>query len=218
MPNTLRIAEIFHSIQGESTFAGQTCTFIRLAGCNLRCRWCDTKYAQEGGESISLEDIHAAVESLNCNLVELTGGEPMCQADLACQLMQELLDRGKRVLLETNGSFPLDKVPQGVHRIIDLKAPGSGIRHLPQIWEGYASAWRPDDEIKCVVANREDFDWCLEKLEHYQAIGQTKIIFSPVWGELELEVLARWVCDSAHDIRLGLQIHKIIWDPNARGV
>ena len=214
----LRVCENFKSVQGESSFAGQPCIFVRLAGCNLRCRWCDTQYAYEGGQNLLVEEVIDKVEQLNCNLVELTGGEPMCQSQLACQLMAWLLKKGKTVLLETNGSMPLDDVPQGVHRIIDLKPPGSHVIHPETIWMPYAENWRNTDEIKCVVANREDFDWCIQKLHQYKAFTRVIIHFSPVWDELAPAELVTWICESQLPIRLNLQIHKVIWDPDARGV
>lgn len=214
----LRVCEIFKSVQGESSFAGQPCVFVRLAGCNLRCRWCDTTYAYDGGQKLLVEEVIDKVEQLHCDVVELTGGEPMCQSKLACQLMKWLLQKGKTVLLETNGSMPLDEVPEGVHRIVDLKPPKSGVIHDSNIWSHYAENWRNTDEIKCVVADREDFNWCIQKLHQYKAISRVIIHFSPVWGELEPAELVTWICESQLPIRLNLQIHKVIWDPDARGV
>ena len=134
----LRISEIFYSLQGESSFAGQPCVFVRVTGCNLRCVWCDTAYAFTEGEPWTQEAILDKVASYDCDLVEITGGEPMCQHDGACALMRALLDRGVRVLLETNGTHDLDCVPQGVHRIIDLKPPMSRTVHPVAVWEHYA--------------------------------------------------------------------------------
>ncbi len=214
----LRICEIFHSIQGESSFVGQPCVFVRLTGCNLRCVWCDTQYAYEGGECMEMGDVLAKIESFDCDLVEITGGEPMCQKTAACELMSELIRRGKRVLLETNGSFLLDCVPEEVHRIIDLKPPASHVGHDENLWNHYAESWRDTDEIKCVVACREDFDWCIKKLHQYKAFNRVIIHFSPVWGSVAPEELADWICAAHLPIRLNLQIHKVIWSPDARGV
>lgn len=216
--DTLRICEIFYSLQGESSFAGQPCVFVRLGGCNLRCAWCDTTYAYEEARTMSLDNIVAKVESFDCPLVEITGGEPMMQAKNACALMARLLERRKTVLLETNGSLPLDDVPQGVRRIIDLKPPQSGTKHDEAIWNAYAQSWRNTDEIKCVVANAHDFEWCVEKLRQYGAFRRVIVHFSAVWGKLPLAQLADWICQSHLPVRLNLQQHKIIWDPNARGV
>ena len=216
--NQLRVCEIFHSIQGEASFVGQPCTFVRLTGCNLHCVWCDTEYAQNEGQWMDIETVLGRVSDIGCPLVEVTGGEPMVQAGPANVLMARLLDTGHTVLLETNGSLPLDGVPMGVHRIIDLKAPGSCTRHNADVWHGYAAGWRNTDEIKCVVACREDFDWCVEKLHHYGAFNRVIIHFSPVWGAVAPASLAEWICSSHLPIRMNLQIHKVIWDPNARGV
>ena len=214
----MRINEIFYSIQGEASFAGQPCIFVRLAGCNLRCRWCDTTYAYDEGSEMPIDAIIGKVASYDCDLVEITGGEPMCQHAEACALMMRLIELRKTVLLETNGSQPLDDVPEAVHRIIDLKPPKSGTDHDRQIWSGYARSWRATDEVKCVVADRGDFDWCVEKLHEYGAFNHVIIHFSPVWGELKPADLASWICDAHLPIRLNLQLQKIIWDPNARGV
>ena len=214
----MNICEIFHSIQGESSFVGQPCVFVRLTGCNLRCRWCDTTYAYQGGKQYSVNQIIDIVREYGCQLVEITGGEPMVQHDEVIELMKGLLEIDKTVLVETNGSLPLNDIPVKVHRIIDLKPPKSGTAHHEVIWNRYALDWRPTDEIKCVVADRSDFDWCMDKLAHYGALDKVIIHFSPVWGELEPKQLAEWVCASRYPVRLNLQIQKIIWDPTARGV
>src|SRR5262245_61028870 len=152
----LRVNEIFHSIQGESTHAGRPCVFVRLTGCNLRCVWCDTAYAFHEGNALSVDDVLQRVASYDCGLVELTGGEPLLQAE-AIPLMRALLDRGYEVLLETGGSLPIEAVPEGVRRIVDVKCPGSGESHRNR-WENL-DVLRPGDELKFVIANREDFDW-----------------------------------------------------------
>lgn len=218
MMDTLRICEIFHSIQGESSFSGQPCVFVRMSGCNLRCRWCDTTYAYQDGSPWTLDDILSRVADFQCPLVELTGGEPMMQRASACRLMTQLLEREYCVLIETNGSLPLDDVPRGVHRIIDLKPPGSHVPHDSALWSQFAKSWRDEDEIKCVVSSRDDFDWCVDKLKTYDAMGRVIVHFSPVWGELSMPDLARWICQSRLPIRFNLQIQKVIWDPAARGV
>lgn len=167
---------------------------------------------------MEIDEILDRVDSYQCDLVELTGGEPMIQPEGACLLMQNLLKRNKRVLLETNGSIALDNVPEGVHRIIDLKPPVSGVKHNETLWSHYAKTWRNTDEIKCVTASHEDFEWCIEKLHQYDAFGRVIIHFSPVWGAIEPAELVQWICDSHLPIRLNLQIHKVIWHPDARGV
>ncbi len=214
----LRVCEIFYSLQGEASFAGQPCVFVRLAGCNLRCIWCDTAYAYDGGCEMTVGEIIEKINAFSCPLAEITGGEPMLQEAGACALMSKLLQDGKTVLLETNGSLPLDDVPQGVRRIIDLKPPQSKTKHDADVWRRYAAAWRDTDEIKCVVADRSDFDWCVAKLHEYGAFNRVIVHFSAVWGKLALARLAQWICDSRLPIRLNLQQQKIIWDPAARGV
>ena len=214
----LKVCEIFYSIQGEGGFVGQPCIFVRLTGCNLRCDWCDTQYAYAEGTEKSVADVVAAVEEYPCDLVEITGGEPMVQRDASIALMEALLEKNKCVLLETNGTLDLDDVPERVHRIIDLKPPASRTHHDENLWKHYAAHWRRTDEIKCVVSDRADFDWCMEKLEKYDAFGHTVIHFSPVWGRMQPAELADWVCQSGKPVRLGVQIHKWIWHPNTRGV
>jgi len=154
MTGMLRVSEIFRSIQGESTHAGCPCIFVRLAGCNLRCRWCDTAYAFGGGREMTVAEVVAEVERYPCPLVEVTGGEPLLQPD-AIPLMRELLRRGRRVLLETGGSLPIEGVPDGVLRIVDVKCPGSG-ETASNRWENLESL-RPGDEVKFVIAGRDDY-------------------------------------------------------------
>ena len=167
---------------------------------------------------MAIDEILREVEAIGCRLVEIAGGEPMCQAPEVCNLMLRLVEHGYTVLLETNGSRLLDMVPEQVHRIIDLKPPKSMTAHDEKVWQSYSKTWRNTDEIKCVVTDREDFDWCLQKLSEYQLFGRVIIHFSPVWGKLSPEVLAEWICASKLPIRLNLQIQKVIWDPEKRGV
>jgi 7-carboxy-7-deazaguanine synthase len=213
------ICEIFQSIQGESTFAGLPCVFIRFTGCNLRCRWCDTQYAFEGATRRSLNDIIAAVaEFAPCKLVELTGGEPLLQPHVP-SLAGELLALGYTVLVETNGSLDLSTLAKEVRKIIDLKPPSA------QPPQNYEEAWKKNlpymgssDEIKCVIAHREDFDYCVKKLEAWNLWGKHTILFSAAWGLLREEELVRWILESRLPIRLNLQWHKYIWSPDAKGV
>lgn len=216
--NALHVCELFYSVQGESSFAGQPCVFVRLSGCNLRCSWCDTQYAFETAPLMSTQEIINKIKDFQCKLVEFTGGEPMLQNKVLCPLMQKLIDDGFEILLETNGALPLDDVPLNVHRIIDLKPPQSGTNHNENLWNHFAQSWRPTDEIKCVVCDKNDFDWCIQKLHLYNAIGNVIVHFSPVWGKIDFKDLADWVCRAHLPIRLNMQIHKFIWDPDARGV
>ncbi len=214
-PNMLEIAEIFHSIQGESTRAGLPCTFVRLAGCNLDCLWCDTKHA--GGGRWTLDAVLKKVARFGCNLVEITGGEPLLQPSCP-ELAQRLLDGGYTVLLETNGSLPIDTMPEGVVRIVDMKCPGSGMTdrmHWPNI--GMLNPVR--DEVKFVVAGRGDYEWCRDIVRQY-ALDKccAAILISPVWGSVSLASLAKWMLEDRLPVRFQLQMHKLIWGPDATGV
>ncbi|MBI2567957.1 MAG: radical SAM protein [Candidatus Schekmanbacteria bacterium] len=210
------VNEIFYSIQGESRFAGLPCLFIRLSGCNLRCHWCDTPYAFSEGEAMSFEQIFAALAAYpRCGLVEVTGGEPLLQP-AAPRLLAELQDRGYRVLLETSGSLDLAKVPRDVVTIMDLKAPGSG--------EGAANRWENldsldhDDEIKIVLRDRSDYEWARSIIDRHHLAQRFHVALSPVHGVLPAAELSRWILEDGLDVRLNLQVHKLIWGADVRGV
>jgi 7-carboxy-7-deazaguanine synthase len=216
-PDALRVVEIFASIQGESSFAGQPCSFVRLAGCDLRCSWCDTAWAWpvDGGRSMGVPEILAAVAAQGLPLVELTGGEPLQQPG-AIRLLEALREGGYRVLLETSGAEDIQPVPSGVHIILDLKAPGSGqlgrmrwdnLRHLPA-----------NGEIKLVLADRADYDWALEIMARHRLPERWPVLLSPVGDRLDPAELAAWMVADRSPARLQLQLHKQIWDPDARGV
>jgi 7-carboxy-7-deazaguanine synthase len=212
----LRITEIFHSIQGESTWAGRPCLFVRLTGCNLRCTWCDSEYTFQGGEWRTLAEIFDQLASFPaCDLVEVTGGEPMLQKEVI-PLMQGLIDRGYTVLLETGGSLDLSEVPEPVRRIIDLKAPGSG-EVARNLWENMKDL-RPWDEVKVVIASREDYEWAIEAVHEYRLLERVPVLFSPVFGRLQPVELAQWILADGLPIRMQLQMHKFIWPPDTRGV
>lgn len=214
--NTVSVVEIFKSIQGESTWAGTPCVFVRLAGCNLRCTFCDTRYAHEGGREILLEDVLAECERLRGNVVEITGGEPVLQPGCA-PLAVELIGAGKTVLVETNGSQPLNILPSEVVRIIDLKCPGSG-ENDSVCWENLENL-RPRDEIKFVVADRMDYDWGRGLVERYDLVERCHaVLFAPVFRKMEPARLAKWILQDGMNVRLQLQQHKYIWAPDARGV
>jgi len=215
MAVVLVVSEVFHSIQGESTRAGLPCVFVRLTGCNLRCRWCDTAYAFHGGRTMSVDEVVAEVARRGCPLVELTGGEPLLQAD-AIPLMAELLRRGYRVLLETGGSLPIDAVPEGVIRIVDVKCPGSGEADSNR-WENLAGL-RPDDEVKFVIAGRADYDWAADIVRGHRLTERCAVLFSPVHGEVEPAELARWVLEGGLPVRVQIQLHKVLWPGRERGV
>jgi 7-carboxy-7-deazaguanine synthase len=205
---TLRITEIFKSIQGESTRAGLPCAFVRLTGCSLRCVWCDTAYAFHGGGEMTVEDAASRTLALATELVEITGGEPLEQ-DAVYPLMDRLLAADRTVLLETGGHVPLDRVDPRVVKIVDVKAPGSGMAHanLPENLERLGER----DELKFVLASRADFDWSLDFVARRDLDRRHVVTFSPAWNDLPAADLAAWVRDSGRPIRLGLQLHKILW-------
>lgn len=211
----MKISEIFTSIQGESTFCGLPCTFIRMAGCNLRCKYCDTTYALEGGEELTLDQILSKVRDSGISLVELTGGEPLLQ-DECYLLVNLLLEEGYDVLLETNGSVPLDKVDSRVVKIVDIKCPGSGMSdHMDFSNIAYLTQ---KDEVKFVISSREDFDWAMKIIDRYKIIEKCKVLVSPVFSKMEAQKLASWITDEKLPVRLQLQLHKFIWPDMNRGV
>lgn len=205
----LPVIETFISIQGESTHAGRRCFFIRLAGCNLRCGYCDTQYAWDGGELTGIDELVQKAVSSNAGLVEVTGGEPLIHAETP-MLLQKLLDSGLEVLLETNGAVSIAGVPADVRKIIDCKLPGSLMAEY-NVFENY-SLLKKHDEVKFVVSSRQDFDWAVKVIGQYDLAAKTpNLIFSPVWGKVSFEELAEWVISSELPIRMQLQMHKIIW-------
>jgi 7-carboxy-7-deazaguanine synthase len=212
----LTINEIYISIQGESTYAGRPCVFVRLTACDLRCSWCDTPYAFHEGGKRSLDDILAEVDRLGCPLVELTGGEPLLQEGVYA-LMESLLSRGHRVLLETGGHRSTERVPEAVVTILDVKCPGSGESHRNE-WSNLERL-RPHDEVKFVLKDRADYDFAREVLAKFQLDSRVSAIhFSPVHGVLDPKALSEWVLQDRLPVRVQLQLHKYIWDPGARGV
>ena len=212
----LTINEIFHSIQGESTHAGRPCVFVRLTACDLRCRWCDTPYAFHEGRKMSVDEVVADVEARGCPVVEVTGGEPLLQADVY-PLMQRLLDAGKTVLVETGGHRSIAPVPAGVVRIMDVKCPGSGESERND-WSNLALL-TPTDEVKFVIADRVDYEYARELVQREKLTARVAaVLFSPVHGELDAKQLAEWVIADRLEVRVQLQMHKYIWTPETRGV
>jgi 7-carboxy-7-deazaguanine synthase len=211
----MRITEIFFSIQGESTHAGEPCVFVRLTGCSLRCVYCDTKYSYAGGRDMSLEDVLSTVAGYPAKLVEVTGGEPLEQEEVY-PLMNSLLDRGYSVMLETGGHVNIDRVPKPVVKIIDIKCPDSHEGHT-MCWENIELA-EPHDEFKFVISSREDYEWSknvyLDKLRY----KKNPVLFSPSHDDLPAVNLARWILDDGLKVRLQLQLHKYIWGADVRGV
>jgi len=208
MESVVRVTEIFRSLQGESTRAGFPCAFIRLTGCALRCVWCDSAYAFHGGADMSVSEAARRVAALDTDLVEVTGGEPLEQEGVY-PLMDALLAQGKTVMLETGGHMPLDRVDPRVIKIVDVKAPGSGMEsaNLPENLERLG----PRDELKFVLAGRPDFDWSLDLVRRKDLDRRHVVTFSPVWETLVARDLADWIRDSGRSIRLGLQLHKLLW-------
>lgn len=211
----LTITEIYKSIQGESSFAGWPCVFIRLTGCPLRCRWCDTAYGFEGGQAYTVSDVLSELAIHKVQLVELTGGEPLAQAG-AVGLMGQLISQGYKVLLETGGSESIDQVPAEVHVIMDIKCPGSRMSEK-NYWPNLQHL-KPSDEIKFVIADRGDFDWAVAIMRQYDLEERFTVLVSPAFGLLEPKLLVEWVLEAGLRVRLNLQIHKFIWSPRARGV
>jgi 7-carboxy-7-deazaguanine synthase len=213
---TLTINEIYHSIQGESTWAGEPCVFVRLTFCDLRCTYCDTEYAFYEGKKQSLSNILATVATFGCQLVEITGGEPLIQKNVL-PLMVALADAGYTVLLETSGAHDISQVDSRVHRIMDLKTPGSGecaknlfsnIDHLAQ-----------RDEVKFVIGSREDYDWSREQvITHRLAERARAVLFSPIFGRIDPRDIVEWILADRLPVRFQLQMHKFIWTPAKRGV
>ena len=212
----LTVFEIYPSIQGESTHAGRPCVFVRLAACDLRCSWCDTPYAFTGGQKMAVEDVLARVDALGVPLVELTGGEPLLQKE-AIPLMAGLLESGHEVLLETGGHISVADVPAPVVRIVDVKCPGSGEAgkmHWPNL-----DLLRPHDEVKFVLKDRADYEYARDVVQrHGLAAKVAAVLFSPVHGVLDPRTISEWVLADRLAVRVQLQVHKYIWDPQTRGV
>ncbi|MYD15213.1 MAG: radical SAM protein [Gemmatimonadetes bacterium] len=217
----MRVTEIFHSIQGESTRAGLPCTFVRLTGCPLRCVWCDTAYAFHGGTRLTLDEVMREVEATGCRLVEITGGEPLVQPGAAL-LARRLLDEGYTVLIETSGALDVGVLDPRVHRIMDLKCPGSG-EEQRNLWSNLDHLTHRD-EVKFVVAGLDDFEWAENVIRERQLDERVRagtlgaLLISPVWGMGGLEELAARILSSGLPLRFQTQLHKHIWGPDRAGV
>jgi 7-carboxy-7-deazaguanine synthase len=212
----LTVNEIFHSIQGESTRAGDRCVFVRLTACDLRCTWCDTPYAFHEGHKMSIDDVLSVVEGYGCPLVEITGGEPLLQEGVY-ELMERLLAAGHTVLLETGGHRPIDRVPAAVVKIVDVKCPGSG-EVDKNCWSNL-DRLAPHDEVKFVVLDRADYEFARDVLTRTQLPSRAAaILFSPVHDQLDPKTLSEWVIADRLPVRVQLQLHKLIWSPTTRGV
>jgi len=213
---TLTINEIYHSIQGESTWAGLPCVFVRLTFCDLRCNYCDTEYAFYEGKKQTLNAIVGAVTAFRCPLVEITGGEPLLQKNVV-PLMSMLADAGHAVLLETSGAHDISPVDARVHRIMDLKTPGSG-EVEKNLWSNI-NHLTARDEVKFVIGSREDYEWSCEKAVQFNLSKRCHaVLFSPIFGRIDPREIVEWVLADGLDVRFQLQMHKFIWTPTQRGV
>jgi 7-carboxy-7-deazaguanine synthase len=213
---SLKINEIFFSIQGESTHAGRPCVFVRLSGCPLRCTYCDTEYAFYEGRVMNFEEIISQIQKYPCNLVEVTGGEPLAQRETK-EFLQALCDKGYEVMLETSGAISIDQVPSDVTIILDVKGPSSG-ESQKHNWANMSLLKAHKDEIKFVIETKEDFLY-LEKInKEYRLTEKHTVLVSPSYGKIDLKSLADWILSSAQPYRFQTQLHKLIWGPEVKGV
>jgi 7-carboxy-7-deazaguanine synthase len=216
MSKRVLITEIYHSIQGESTWAGLPCTFIRFARCNLRCVWCDTTYSFTGGTEMSIEEILEQCASYNCSLVEITGGEPLAQA-VCIDLAESLIAGGYTVLVETSGSLPIAPLPDAAISIMDLKCPGSG--ECAKNDYSNIDALTKKDEVKFVITDRVDYEWAREKVREYDLDTRCNaVLFSPVFDLIDPKTIVEWITEDCLPVRFQLQMHKFIWPPDQKGV
>lgn len=211
----LKINEIFYSIQGEGTSAGLPCIFIRLTYCNLRCTYCDTEYAFYEGQDMSIDDILVKIKEYDCNLVEVTGGEPLVQSE-SLELMTRLCDLGYEVMLETSGSLSIENVDKRVKNILDLKCPTS--KMVKKNDYSNTNFIKPNDEVKFVIGNREDYEWSKEIINKYDLTNKCEVLLSTVFGKLENIELVEWILEDNLKVRFQTQLHKHIWEPDKKGV
>jgi 7-carboxy-7-deazaguanine synthase len=214
-PHTLVINEIFHSIQGESSHAGRPCTFVRLTWCNIRCTYCDTAYAFEEGKEMHVDEVLARVRGIGCNLVEITGGEPLFQTNVG-ELIVRLCDEGREVLVETGGMLDIGVVDPRAIRIVDFKCPSSGMEKK-NLWSN-VDRLTSRDEVKFVIGNRADYEWSAGQIASHRLSERATVLMSPVFGVLEPSLLAAWILEDRLNVRCQLQMHKYIWAPETRGV
>jgi len=212
----LKVNEIYHSVQGESTYAGLPCVFVRLTFCNLRCTYCDTEYAFFEGNDLSIGQIIEEVKKFDCKLVEITGGEPLFQMKECLELMKQLCDDNFEVLIETGGSLPIKDIDPRVKVIMDLKCPSSGMEKK-NLYENI-NYLKPVDELKFVIGSRDDYDWTIAVIKKYDLKNKCKILFSVVFGKLEPVQLVDWILADKLNVRFQLQMHKFIWHPETKGV
>ena len=213
----LRVTEIFRSIQGESTHAGRPCTFVRLTGCPMRCVWCDSEYTFTGGEHYSIDDVMAQVRAFGCNLVEVTGGEPLAQKE-AFRLIERLCDDGYEVLIETGGYVSTVGLDERAKVILDIKCPASG-EESRNDWSNIDRLRADKDEVKFVVADEGDWLYAKNLIKERNLESRTRaVLISPAWGQVDLQQLAEWIAASGLNVRMQLQLHKYIWGPDVKGV
>ena len=213
---TLKINEIYESIQGESSWAGERCLFVRLTACDLRCTYCDTEYAFYEGKKRLVSEVLAEVLALDYPLVEITGGEPLLQKNVL-PLMTALCDAGRTVLIETSGAHDISKIDLRVHRIMDLKTPGSG-ECARNLWSNIAFLEKRD-EVKFVIGSREDYEWSRDRVREHDLVARCgTVLFSPIFGRIEPREIVEWILADKLPVRFQIQMHKVIWEPRARGV
>ncbi len=209
----MKVCEIFSSIQGESTYAGVPCTFVRMTGCNLRCSYCDTVYAYEEGTELTEEEIMDKIQAVGLKTVEITGGEPLLQEGVA-SLVKKLLDKGHRVLIETNGSQDIEGIDRRAVIILDIKTPGSGMSD--EVMLSNLTLLKLEDEVKFVIAGRDDYEWAKNFIREHSVMGRCAILFSPAFGMLDPQDLSKWILKDRLEVRLNLQLHKYIYGPHVR--
>ena len=211
----LKINEIYYSIQGESSYMGKPCIFIRLTYCNLRCTYCDSEYTFHEGNDMSIDDIIDKIKKYSCKLVEVTGGEPLFQKN-CINLLKKLVDLKYDVLLETSGSLSIENVPKEVVNIIDFKCPSSNMKKK-NYWENIQFI-KPEDEIKFVIGNKEDYDWAKEKINKYNLIDTCTVLMSHIYKKIEPKTITKWILEDSLDVRFQIQLHKEIWEDKEKGV
>ena len=211
----LKINEIYKSIQGESTYTGLPCTFIRLTYCNLRCSYCDTEYAFYEGEDIEIKDIISKVNTYTCNLVEVTGGEPLAQEG-CIDLLEALIENGNQILLETSGSISIENIPQNVTIILDLKCPSSNMSDKNLL--SNIKYIKKTDEIKFVIGNKKDYLWSKNIIKEHKLTNKCSVLFSPVFDKIKPQKIVKWILNDNLDVRFQMQLHKSIWEPDKQGV
>ena len=211
----LKINEIYYSVQGESTHAGRPCVFIRLTYCNLRCTYCDSEYAFYEGKDMEITHIMNEIKQWDCNLVEVTGGEPLFQ-DKCINLLNELINSNYEVMLETGGSLSISDVPKEVIKIVDFKCPSSAMEKK-NLWS-IVDDLQPHDEVKFVIGNREDFDWAKDRITEYSLDKICTLLFSPTFEKIDPQLMVEWILAENLPVRMQMQMHKMIWSPDKQGV